>query len=88
MHHRSQRREYNTIWWPLQLQDYLETLLTYGSDAALSHLTTAHYSYWYKDDGNTLPCDPTKVEESTNTGFIARWNTQKQSKEIEMHGLI
>ena len=28
---------------------YLETLLTYGSDASLSHLTNI---YWYKDTGN------------------------------------
>jgi hypothetical protein len=32
-----------------------------------------------------LPCDPTKAE-STNTGFINRWNRQKQRKEIEMFG--
>ena len=35
---------------------YLETLLTYGSDAAASHLTN---TYWYLDNGNMLPCDPT-----------------------------
>jgi hypothetical protein len=35
-----------------------------------------------------LPCDTTKAEESRNAGFITRWNKQKQSKEIEMHGLI
>ena len=29
-----------------------------------------------------MPCDP------TNTGFIDRWNRQKQSKEIEMYGRI
>jgi hypothetical protein len=34
-----------------------------------------------------LPCDPKKAE-STNTGFIDRWNRQKQSKEIEMCGRI
>ena len=34
-----------------------------------------------------LPCDPTKAE-STNTGFIDRWNRQKQSKEIEMFGRV
>jgi hypothetical protein len=53
---------------------YLETLLSYGSDAAISHLTN---SYWYKDMGDMLPCDPTKAE-STNTGFIDRWNKQKE----------
>jgi hypothetical protein len=34
-----------------------------------------------------MPCDPTKAE-STNTGFIDRWNKQKQSKETEMYGRI
>jgi hypothetical protein len=34
-----------------------------------------------------LPCDPTKTE-STNAGFIDRWNRQKQSKETEMCGRI
>jgi hypothetical protein len=33
---------------------YLETLLNYGSDAAASHLTN---SYWYLDNGDTLPGD-------------------------------
>ena len=63
---------------------YLETILIYGNDAAKSHLTN---SYWYKNAGHMLPCDPTKAE-STNTGFIDRWNRQKQSKEIEMYGRI
>jgi len=62
----------------------LETLLSYGVDATPSHLTN---SYWYKDVGDMLPCDPTNAE-STNTGFIDRWNRQKQSKEIEMCGRI
>ena len=33
------------------------------------------------------PCDPTKAE-STNKGFIDRWNRQKQSKVTEMYGRI
>jgi len=64
---------------------YLETLLTYGSDAALSHLTNSN---WYKDDGDLLPCDLTEAEASTNTGFIAPWNSHKQSKEVERYGRI
>jgi hypothetical protein len=67
-------------------RSYLETLLTYGTDASLSHLTN---SYWYRDSGDMLPCDPTKaVEATTNTGFVDRWNRQKQSKVIEMYGRI
>jgi hypothetical protein len=34
-----------------------------------------------------LPCDPTHAD-SKNTGFIDRWNRQKQSKEAEMYGRI
>jgi hypothetical protein len=37
---------------------YLETIL-YGNDAASSHLAN---SYWYKDAGDMLPCDPKKPE--------------------------
>ena len=62
----------------------LETLLSYGTDATVSHLTNA---YWYKDQGDMKPCDPTKAE-STNKGFIDRWNRQKQSKVTEMYGRI
>jgi len=63
---------------------YLKTILSYGNDAASSHLTN---SYWCKDAGDMLPYDPTKAE-STNTGFIDPWNKQKQSKYIEMYGRI
>jgi len=62
----------------------LETLLSYGMDASISLLTN---SYWYKYVGDMMPCDPTKAE-STNTGFIDRWNRQKRSEEIEMYGRI
>jgi hypothetical protein len=34
-----------------------------------------------------LPCDPT-YSDPKNTGFIDRWNRQKQSKEIEMYARI
>jgi len=62
----------------------LETLLSYSLDATISHLTNA---YWYKDQGDMKPCDPTKTE-STNTGFIDRWSRQKQSKVTEMCGRV
>ena len=63
---------------------YLGTILSYGNEEASSHLTNR---YWYKDPGVMLPCDPTKAE-STNTGFVYRWNRQKQSKEMEMYERI
>jgi len=60
---------------------YLESLLTYGSDAANSHLTNA---YWYLDDGgDVLPGDPTS-DETKNKGFVKRWEQQKQSKVAEL----
>jgi hypothetical protein len=59
-------------------RSYIETLLTYGSDAAQTHLTNA---YWYMDDGDLAPCDDNTIK---NKGFITRWNRQKQSKEIQL----
>jgi hypothetical protein len=67
-----------------QYRSYLETLLTYGSDAANSHLTN---EFWYLDTGNYLPCDPTKAE-SRNILFIARWTLIKQSKEVQLLGRL
>jgi hypothetical protein len=65
---------------------YFETLLTYGSDAASSHLTN---SYWYLDTGDVLTCDPTAAAtDTTNKGFATRWNLQKQSKVIESVGRL
>ena len=67
-----------------QYRSYLETLLTYGSDAATSHLTNA---FWYLDDGDMLPCDLTAEKTATtNKGFITRWDRIKQSKEIQLSG--
>jgi len=53
---------------------YLESILSYGNDAASSHLTN---SYWYKDAGDMPSCNPTKAE-STNTEFIDRWNKKTE----------
>jgi len=65
-------------------RSYFETLLTYGSDAAATHLTNR---FSYLDDGDLLPCDPTAVD-AKNKGFITRWNTIKQSKEVQLYGRI
>jgi len=43
---------------------YLETLLTYGSDASASHLTN---SYWYLNTGDMQPCDPTAETHTSAT---------------------
>jgi len=52
----SQRRAFTQASEPYHYRCYLETLLTYGSDAAASHLTN---SFWYLYGGDMLPCDPT-----------------------------
>jgi len=65
-------------------RSYLETLLTYGSDASNSHLTNA---YWYLDEGEVLAGDPTSAD-IKNKGFVKRWERQKQSKETELYGRL
>ena len=65
-------------------RSFFETILTYGSDAATSHLTNA---FWYLDDGDLLPCDPTATD-AKNKGFITRWDRIKQSKEVQIYGRI
>jgi hypothetical protein len=68
------------------IRAYLETLLTYGYDAAESHITNA---YWYRDTCDLLPCDTTTDETATtNKGFVRRWELQKKSKVIEMVGRL
>jgi hypothetical protein len=62
---------------------YLQNLLTYGSDAANTHLTNA---FWYIDDGDLAANDPTAVD-ARKKGFVRRWDRQKQSKVIELYGL-
>lgn len=65
---------------------YLQTLLTYGRDAVTSHLTN---SMFHLDDGDMLAADPiVAATNETNTGFMARWNRSKQSKEIELFGRL
>jgi hypothetical protein len=63
-------------------RSYLETILTYGSDAAASHLTNA---FWYLDNGDMLPCDPTAADAKSKV-FITRWNRIKQSKQVQLTG--
>jgi hypothetical protein len=65
-------------------RSFFETVLSYGSDDAASHLKNA---FWYLDDGDLLPCNPTAAE-AKNKGFVARWNRMKQSKEIQLYGRL
>ena len=64
-------------------RSYLETLLTYGTDAAATHLMNA---YWYRDTGDILLCDPAaeSVTAATNLGFTTRWDRLSASKEIQL----
>ena len=64
---------------------YLESLLTYGNDAAESHLRMA---YWELDEGDFMPGDCSKPAEQSNTGFCARLNHVKKSQEVHMYGLL
>ena len=68
-------------------RSYLETLLTYGTDAARTHLTTG---FWYVDTGNVLGvADPAAaVDANTNTRFKTRYNLMMQSKELELFGKL
>jgi hypothetical protein len=61
-------------------RSFLETILTYSSDAAATHLTNA---FWYIDNGDKLPCDPSaNASHTANKGFVTRCNFMKQSQEI------
>jgi len=76
-----------TITQATELYNYhsfFETILTYDSDAATSHLRNA---FWYLDDCDLLPCDPTAAD-AKNKGFITRWDRIKQRKEIQVYGRI
>jgi hypothetical protein len=63
-------------------RSYLETLLTYGHDAANNHLSNA---FFYLDTGDLLGGSP---ETSSNSRYKKRWDVRKQSKELEMYGKI
>jgi len=57
-------------------RSYLETLLTYGSDAPNSHLTNA---YWYLDEGDVLAGDPTSAD-IKNKGLSSDGSVKNRAK--------
>ena len=61
-------------------KSYLETLLSYGSDAKDSHLTS---ELWYQDTG-AMDCH--KLEGTTNTGYASRHAASDKSSLIELFG--
>jgi hypothetical protein len=64
---------------------YIESLFSYGTDAANSHLKMA---FWQLDEGDMLAGDCSKPAETTNSGFCSRWNHIKESQTIEMYGRL
>jgi hypothetical protein len=62
---------------------YFETLLTYGTDAASSHLSN---SYWYLDTGEMQPSDTTAETHTSATinGFITRWSRLSGSRDVQL----
>jgi len=61
--------------------------MIYGTDAAVTHLTNA---YWYRDNGDMMPCDPTTaaVTAVTNRVFITRWDRLSASKGLQLFGRL
>ena len=55
---------------------YVETLMTYTTDASDTHLKMAN---WELDEGDLLAGDYSKSDELSNTGFLERWNHVKES---------
>ena len=67
-----------------QYSSCLDTFLTYGHDAATSHLTNC---FWYLDSGDLQVCDLTAAE-PTNTGFVFQGKKIKQSKGVQLIGRL
>jgi hypothetical protein len=69
-------------------RSFVETSLTYGSEAAASHFTN---SFWYLDKGDMVPSVPKTSDNSadaTNIEFITCWDKIKQSKEFPFYGTL
>jgi len=64
---------------------YIETLLSYGNDAASSHRTMP---FWLIDEGNMLGGDCSIPEQTNNGGFCSRWKRLKESQTVEMYGRL
>jgi len=62
---------------------FLETLMSYGTDAAAKHLSNA---YWYLDTGDMQPNVPTAeyLIATTNRDFINRWKRLSASGEYRL----
>jgi len=65
----------------------LETLLAYGTDAAVTQLSN---SYCYLDTGDMQPVDSSarNVTATTNRGFILRWKRISASRKVHLFGRL
>ncbi|XP_072051654.1 uncharacterized protein F54H12.2-like [Amphiura filiformis] len=64
----------------------IETLLTYGSDATKSHLTS---SLFYKDTPYKMDiCDPALIDDEANVGLKKRAQFTHNSRVVDMVGMI
>jgi len=61
--------------------------MTYGSDAAATHLSNA---YWYLDTGDLQPVDPSaeNITAMTKKGLILRWSRISASREVQLFGRL
>ena len=68
-------------------RSYLETLMTYSSVAAATHLSNA---YWYLETSDMQPVEPSaeNVTAMTNKGFVLRWNRISASREFHLFGRL
>ena len=77
-----------TITQSTELYNYrslLETLLTYGNDAATKHLRNA---MWIMDDGNMVACGLSSDDASNYKVFVTRCILTIKSQEIELYGRV
>ena len=66
-------------------RSYVETFLTYCTDAATSHLTNR---FSYLDSGDMQPGDPLVENHtaSTNEGFVDRWTRLNGNRDVQLFG--
>ena len=66
---------------------YLETVMTYGTDAAATHLSNA---YWYLKTGDMQSTDPSadNLTAPGNLGFIIRCHRLSTNREVQLFGRL
>jgi len=66
---------------------YPETLLTYSTDTAASHLTR---TYWFLESSDMRPCGPLVENHTatTNEGYITPWTRLTGNRDVQLFGLL